>query len=304
MSKAKFKKHPTVPSINCFNTAGNMLWKMRIREWAFAKVTLVDVEPNTTITSNNPTIVPNHNDGSAKQIEGVRVFGTQEMTVSFYANRPGFSYVYLFQNNNQSDQRSELLQVEVVSRNSPSKDKVSLTKLLGKTVAINSPDTNSYNMASNIKLAANTIGLSDIFARIAFGTNHLVLGSHGGIMGAGGLEKISMFVTGMSHGGFRLDIDNIEDVFAPLKGRMATDAVIWLGGCNIGANDDFCKKASKASGCVVVAPYYPLLDKRYDRFYVDILDGVCIPKIFKGDQLLTPADFCGEQKKYKFEVPI
>ena len=66
-----------------------------------------------------------------------------------------------------------------------------------------------------------------------------------------------------------------------------------------------CSKAALASGCYVVAPVMPLLNKKFPKNYVDLIDGVSIPVIFvPAGKTMSISDFCSKQAELKFIVPI
>jgi hypothetical protein len=119
-------------------------------------------------------------------------------------------------------------------------------------------------------------------------------------------RKICMFIGGADHPSLRLGLDNCEAVFAKLKGKVAKDAVLWLGGCTIGSNNEFLKKAAAASGCTVVAPAMVLVNKKQAKGKVDMLDRFCSPKVFGPgkDQPTSVNDFCARQVTHRFVVPV
>jgi hypothetical protein len=114
-----------------------------------------------------------------------------------------------------------------------------------------------------------------------------------------------MFVAGMGSS-FRLGIHNVVEVFSAVKAKMLPDAVIWLGGCNIGANDEFCRQAAAQSGCTVVAASNVLEAMRVKKGFIDMLDRYAGPKVFYPGktQAVTPAELCAKQRRHKFEVPV
>jgi hypothetical protein len=142
----------------------------------------------------------------------------------------------------------------------------------------------------------------ELFKSIPGGANHVVIASHG--MEVGG--NICMFTSGASNPSGRLGLDNVETVFATLKGKVAETCVVWLGGCTIGQNIEFCKKAAAASGCPVIAAGYVLRNKKFPKDFVDILDRVSMPKVFLpgAEKPGSLSDFCMNQEKYKFIVPV
>ena len=116
MAKARFVRHPNFPVGELQITAGGMLWKLEVREWAFAEVNLADVDAGLTPTSNNPTIVTDHYLEKPDKIRGT--LSGRDMTVRFYAHERGFSMLYLF-DKEPFTPVSDHLQVEVLQRRAP-----------------------------------------------------------------------------------------------------------------------------------------------------------------------------------------
>ena len=75
---------------------------------------------------------------------------------------------------------------------------------------------------------------------------------------------------------------NATKVFQKLRGKVSPNCSVWMGGCNIGANLEFCKLASLASGCPVVAPELDLVATKYPNGFIDMLDRVAMMKVFRG----------------------
>jgi hypothetical protein len=303
MSEPLFVKSPSFPSSKCSFTPAGFFWKVQVREWAFAQVDLQGVDADQSVTSNTPDVVPGSGDTTEQCLTVTRKGGN--LTVRFLALAKGFTFIQLL------DKAGKLvidpgLQVEVLERRAPAKDKLSLTKLEGNTVAFNAPDTVFYAMDTNLTWHSMSIGPS-FFSGVKPDTNHVVISAHGDV--PTGLtpkeENLCLFVAGKHRESIRLDIDNVEDVFKALKGQVAKDCVIWFGGCKIGSNNKFCSKAAVASGCTVVAPAMPLLTKRYPKLHVETLDRFAVPKVFEPDgNLVEVADFCGKQDTHQFVVPV
>jgi len=299
-SSMKFVRHPSFPIDNCFFTGSGWFWKMVVREWAFAQLDITDVEDGLQATSNNPTIVPGVFEQGPKRITSTRAAGAQKVTVRFYANAAGFTFVHLFDKDPVLAAQDIRIQVEVQTRRAASAADVTLTQLGGKTVAINAPDAKAYEMDKTVVYTNATTPLT-LFDEVPNGTNHVVLASHGIEVN----DKICMFIGGATAPSLRLDVDNCEEVFAKLKGKMADNGVVWLGGCTIGSNQEFLKKAAKASGCPVVAPVMVLQKKSFPKGHIDMLDGVGIPLVFGPEgKPISLTDFCGRQDTHQFTVPV
>jgi hypothetical protein len=204
------------------------------------------------------------------------------------------------------------LQVEVVLRRASSDATVSLTKLAGKTIAFNAHDTNStYNMDTNVTFSKSELNPLTLFSAVPSDTNHIAISSHGGPPTEADkpyVERRCMFVCGrkQTSPSLRLDLDNVEAAFRTLKSKVAKNAIIWMGGCTIGANGKFCQKAADASGCHVVAAAMVLREKKYPKGHVDILDRFCIPIVFAPNQpkQMNVYDLCAKQETHKFTVPV
>ena len=307
MSSVKFVRHPAFPQVKCFFTASGYFWKMRVREWAFAQVNVENMATNLEATSNNPNVVLGHTVRGEKGIKTTNISTTQA-TIKFFANARGFTFIYMFDKDPSTAVDGVQMQVEVLERRAASPANISLTKLNGKTVAINAPDAQSYTMDSTLIFSNAAINPLSFFSGVPSGTNHVVISSHGGVPTTADRTdstKICMFVAGFKLESLRLDVGNVEGVFNTLKGKVAEQCVIWFGGCNIGANTDFCSKAASASGCHVVAPVMPLTAQKFPKNNIDILDGFAMPRVFGPDgKPMNISDFCAKQDLLKFVVPV
>lgn len=304
----KFARNSGFPQSKCSFTGGN-LWKIQVREWAFADVDLdLGAVPTANdppdVTSNDPNVVP-----PVKDVDGVAAVwtvGTAQMTVNFYAKAPGFTYIYPFKGNPFEALEGLRLQVEVVTRLAPKQKEISMTKLLGTTVALNAPDAATYEMDTTKTLPSSESTPESVAGLLSGGVNHLVIGSHGGFLGtAGDTSELCMFAWGVKSS-IRLSIHNVDAVFTAIKSKMAENAVIWLGGCNIGANNEFCQKAATKSGCTVIAANNALAAMKVAKGSIDMVDRYAGPKVFQpgGSTPGAMNAFCAKQKRHKFEVPV
>lgn len=306
MAAIKFTRHPNFPKANCFYTPAGYFWKVQVRQWAFAELNVEHFTAGLQVASNNPNVVLGANAvGSKAQTLTGKAAGA---SVKFYADSPGFTMIYFFKSDPSKVVDDVHMQVEVLARRANSQAAISLTKLEGRTVAINAPDAIAYEMQTTLKFKDVSANPQGLFSGVADGTQHLVISSHGGVPNERDkqdVSKICLFVAGFKLGSTRLDVGNVETVFKTLKGRMAANCVVWFGGCNIGANRDFCSKAALASGCYVVAPVMQLPNKRFPKNYVDMLDGFAIPVIFDpAGKAMSISDFCSKQAELNFNVPV
>ncbi len=286
-----------------------MLWKMQVREWAFADVDLdLGKVPAASdvpgVTSNNPGVVPPAMDPDG--IASVWTWGTALVTSNFYAKAMGFTFIQPFKGNLFVAVEDLRLQVEVQTRRASSRESISMTKLLGTTVALNAPDAFSYEMDTTQTLSTSESNPESIARFLPASVNHLVISSHGGFLGtAGPITELCMFAWGV-RSSIRLGSHNVDAVFSAIKPKMADDAVIWLGGCNIGENNDFCQRAATKSGCIVVAATNALAAMRMAKGSIDLVDRYAGPKVFLAGKS-TPVSmnaFCANQKRHKFVVPV
>jgi hypothetical protein len=294
----KFARHSSFPPQNASLLPSGWFWKMTVREWAFAQLDVVDDVPipdKFTGETNNMSVV---REVSAKSAS------LKKVTIRFYAHSRGAAYVYLHDPavaDHFASVEKMLMQVTVEPRSANQESETSLTRLEGTTAVINAPDAKSYEMSKTETYSAKNP--LELFKTIPNGTNHLVISSHGIEVGG----NICMFPGGSSSPSQRLGLDNVAEVFATLKTKAAPDnCVVWLGGCNIGQNNEFCKKAARASGCPVIAAGQFLSAKKFDKDHVDILDRHSAPKLFLPgeDKPASLSDFCAKQEKYKFVVPV
>jgi hypothetical protein len=304
LAKARFVRHPNFPVEKTRITAGGMLWKLEVREWAFAEVNLSDVDAGLTPTSNNPTIVTDHYLEKPDKIRGT--LSGRDMTVRFYAHERGFSMLYLF-DKEPFTPVSDHLQVEVLQRRAPREADVTLTSLSGATCAINAPDAKAYTMDTTLTFDTSYTDPARIFAKVPSGLQHLVISSHGGFQDEASksdAKKMSLYICGGNTTLYRLTLADVTKAFETLKGSILDTRVIWIGGCAVAGNKDFCAAAAKAVNRPVVAPLRALLNKRFPKGKIDILDGLAIPVVFApGGGTTKMIEFCANQDEHKFSVP-
>jgi hypothetical protein len=161
-------------------------------------------------------------------------------------------------------------------------------------------------MDVNLTVPSTLSNSENLFDGVPQGANHVVIGSHAGVENPSqnnDVTKICLWVAGKSSS-TQVDMTNVTKVFAKLKGKVASTCIVWMGGCNIGANTAFCQAASEASGCPVVAPELDLLATKYPKGFIDMLDRVAMTKVYRGKALITPAELCTQQELHKFVVPV
>lgn len=305
MPTTTWTRHPDFPLTKCvFGKDGGMT-KIQLREWSVGRVIAKGLARGEGVASNLPDVVPGSDaTGSGGRI--VMAFREGQAEVFIYARKPGTATVQSFVGDNPGvGLAGPKLLVEVLERRADKESKLSLANLMGSTVAISAPDVKSYEMDKNFTFKAGG-DPEGIFANVPGTTDHVVVCSHGGVPRAGDpADKLCMFVSGMNAGARPLDVGNCEAAFGKLQDKMSTRGVIWLGGCNIGANDTFCGMAAKAAKTIVVAPTNGLLTKKNPKKTIDMLDRFAASKVFAADgKLMFIGDLCAIQFYHKFKVPI
>jgi len=302
----QFVRNPDFPLHNTRVTGSGKLWKLEVREWAFATVDVNGVPADLQPESNNPNVSPGCRDLDDRKITGTRGADQTKMTVRFYAKSPGFTIVHLFKTDPFTAE-GDGIQVEVTKRQASGPDKISLAKLEGTTFVVNAPDAKAYSAAttSTFEVAGKSIG--NIFDALPSQADHVVISSHGGFLGQSGPDtELCMFAAGVRNSQERLGVHNVVEVFSKLKGRVSKTCVAWLGGCNIGDNNEFCQKAADASGCQVVAAHNALVNKTFPKDNIDLLDRYAAPKLFVPGktQPVFVGELCAKQVLHKFSVPV
>jgi len=303
MGTPVFAKSAAFPAARAYLTPDKTLWKLDVKEWAFATVDATSVDSDLTIGSNNPTVVPGYFDKSDKGIKYTAASSGTQGVVRFYANSMGFTYVNFFRLP-LFDKVGALLQVHIIERRSASAADVQLTKLNGKTFAINAPDTVTYDMDKTVVSTGTEASDGGVFAKVESGTNHVVVSSHGTLEDRSANAKICLWVAGESSS-FRVNVGNVESVFKVLNGKVAKDCVIWIGGCTMAQNKPWCQAAAKAAGCHLVAPVNYTTIQKFPKGNIDLLDRALIPVVFPptGGEPIGVNDFCSQQDKFQFVVP-
>jgi hypothetical protein len=309
MGTPRFARQASFPPQKVFMTPGGTLWKIQVREWSFALVDAHDVDTDLEVGSNDPTVSPGFFDRSEQRITFTREFLADNFSsngsVKLFAKSEGFTFVNFFRPSSSFDAVGDRLQVQVLRRDATTEKQISLTRLNGKTVAVNAPDAIAYEMDTTVSLSEAT-NLLDVFAKVPSGANHVAISSHAGTPKDRGLpdQTLGLYITGFHHNA-RIAIGNCEAVFGTLKGKMADNCIIWIGGCEIGLNDAFCKAAAKASGCPLVAAAKAVTLTKFPKFYVDLVDRYANPVVFMPDGSKPfIRDLCAKQEKLNFVVPV
>jgi len=304
MGTPTFSASRGFPANRTYLKDGKELWKLDVKEWAFATADAVDVDPALNIGSNNPSVVPGYFENSIKKITYTPdQFGGSEGSVRFYAKSEGFTYVNFFRLPS-FDAVGVILQVHVIRRRSETPNDSQLTKLNGKTFALNAPDARNYEMDKTVVSTKDEAKEGGVFAKVEKGTNHVVVASHGTLEDRSKTAKICLWTAGQRNS-FRVNNGNVDSVFGVLKGKVADDCVIWIGGCTMSQNDTWCKAAAKASGCYLVACANYTPSRTFPKGNVDLLDRTLLPAVYppNGEKPIDMSEFCAQQEKLQFVVP-
>jgi len=98
--------------------------------------------------------------------------------------------------------------------------------------------------------------------------------------------------------------DNCDAVFSKLNSRCA-GGVVWLGGCEAGADIGFCNKAAKASGCFIVASSITLPPIKVPAGQIEFFPGNMV-KFFNstGTGVIPKLEFMSKAKDLKFHIIV
>lgn len=184
----------------------------------------------------------------------------------FYAKSEGSTYLNFFRPPS-FDAVGVILQVHVIVRRSETANDSQLTKLNGKTFAFNAPDAISYETDKTVISKTPEEGKDGgVFAKVEKGTNHVVIGSHATLEDK---RKDAKFICLWSDGerkSFRVNNGNVDSVFGVLKGKVADDCVIWIGGCTMSQNDTWCQGGREGMrmplGCMCKPNAQPEISER------------------------------------------
>ena len=283
MSNPRFSPHPDIPRINYQFTSTGWLWKFDLKVDAIGKVILRDAA-RLRIQSNNIGVVPN----SPAVFKGATSTNA-DRTVEFLGLKNGVAMLEV-----TDDTRPGVimaLQVEV--KPTPNK-KLNFVAFDGTSFALNSKDTPvPYSLAGKKLIVGGPP--ESLFDAVPNGTMHVAISCHGQMHPTKGLEL------GIAGG---LTKDNSEAVFGKLRPKCE-GGVVWVGGCEAGADNDFCKKAARASGCFIVASGITLPRVKVPAGMIEFFPGNMI-KFFNsnGKDLLSKADFMSKAKDLKFHIVV
>jgi hypothetical protein len=230
MEPGHFEILPGAPPDYHEYTESHWLWLIRIKQFKYGKVVLVNGE-NLIASSNNPLVVPN-DDLVFKGKTG----SERRRIIEFYGLSQGTTMLEI------KDVHGNLkfaLQIQVT----PISGKVpSFIALKAPQQALNSHDTpGPYHMVHTETVKGGEKAAT-IVGKIAAGVNHVAISCHSSKPGV--LEI-----------GENIDASNVK-AFADLRAKTSA-RVIWIGACSVAGSREgmsLCKEMAQKSGCYVVAP--------------------------------------------------
>jgi hypothetical protein len=285
LSKTRFARHESFPMADCEFTDSGWFYKMRMKKTTTAKFYLVDGQ-GLTANSNNPGVVPN-----SDAVFTGKTGQEQKRTVEIYGLTPGVTLIGFTAAG--SNDPVVTMQVEVVDLPG---SRPSFVAFSAKSAALNAPDVAAFGryQLDSTKLVSGGPPES-LFDSVPSGTQHIAICCHGQ-MNFRGVDGITLFIGGNVTRG------NCTDVFKSLK-VTSDGGVIWIGGCEAGSDNDFCRKAVQASGCFLVAPMITLPTVHVPRGMIDYFAESKI-KFFKrgsGDPM-NAGEFLLQQKDLQFRI--
>ena len=193
------------------------------------------------------------------------------------------------------------LQVEV--KPTPNR-KLNFVAFDGDSVALNSNDTPvPYSLKTTRRITGGPP--ENLFDAVPNGARHVAISCHGQMHPTDDDRR-----KGLQTKGLELEIaggitnDNCEAVFGKLRSKCA-GGVVWVGGCEAGADLDFCKKAAKASGCFIVASSITIPPVKVPAGQIEFFPGNMI-KFFNSDGsgVMSKVDFMSKAKDLKFHIVV
>jgi hypothetical protein len=285
MANTRFAVHESVQRGDCSFTDSGWFYKMNMKKGTFAKFYLLDGDALTGL-SNNPVVVPN----SDAAFLGKTGSGPKRV-VEIYGLSKGITLIGFSAAGATSPVVT--MQIEVVEL--PGSRPSFVAFGASTAFALNSseiPVGSRYDFGSTRTRIVSSGPPENLFDPVPNGIEHIAINCHGQMSADG----ITLFIAG------NVSRSNCSGVFAKLKGKAA-GGVIWIGGCEVGADNDFCKAAVQASGCYVVAPAITLPLVRIPANQIDFFGG-SMPKFFNqaDGNPMKADDFLQKQKDLDFRI--
>jgi len=275
----RFEADPTYPVTNYDFTPGGWLYKMKVVVGKFGSFYLVD-GPGLIGKSNADWVIPNSPAGFIGQTgqaakRKVELYGlTAKNTAMVEFTAPGSSVVQIY------------IQVEVLDL--PGNPLRFVKPSASAAALVQSGLPPQYRLGTNVTVTSGPP--ETLFDPVPNGTVHVVLSTHGKMNAAG---EIDLSIAG------GVNRANCSAVFAKLKQKSAQ--VVWISGCEAGADITFCKTAAQASGCYIVAAEIVVPVVHVPPGMIDFFDRSMI-KFFEKDSgnLMKRSDFLMKQKDLQF----
>jgi hypothetical protein len=293
MSDPRFSPHPDIPRTNYQFTDKGWLWKLDMKVDAIGKVILQDAA-GLTIQSRNMIVVPN----SPAVFKGATSNEANRM-VEFLGLSNGITMLDV----TDGTKPDAIISLQVEVKPVPNR-KVNFVAFDGASVALNSNDTPvPYSLQTTKRITGGPP--ESLFDAVPAGTKHVAISCHGQMHPTADEARRGIQTRGLElfiAGG--ITNDNCDAVFSKLNSRAA-GGVVWLGGCEAGADLGFCNKAAKASGCFIVASSITLPPIKVPPGQIEFFPGNMI-KFFNrtGAGLISKLEFMSKAKDLKFHIVV
>ena len=293
MGDPRFSPHSDIPRSNYLFTGTGWLWKLDMKVDAIGKVILRDAA-GLTIQSRNMIVVPN----SPAVFKGATSTNT-DRTVEFLGLTNGITMLDV----TDGTKPDVIISLQVEVKPTPNR-KLNFVAFDGASVALNSNDTPvPYSLQTTKRITGGPP--ENLFDGVPSGAKHVAISCHGQMH-----PTTDDLRRGLQTKGLELLIaggitnDNCEAVFGKLRSKCAV-GVVWLGGCEAGADLEFCKKATKASGCFLVASSITIPPVKVPAGQIEFFPGNMV-KFFNsnGSGTITKLDFMSKAKDLKFHIVV
>ena len=293
MSNPKFSPHPDIPRSNYQFTETGWLWKLDMKVDAIGKVILRDAA-GLTIQSRNMIVVPN----SPAVFKGATSTAA-DRTVEFLGLSNGITMLDV----TDGTKPDAIISLQVEVKPVPNRQ-VNFVAFDAANVALNSNDTPvPYSLQTTKRITGGPP--ESLFEAVPAGTKHVAISCHGQMHPTADDVRRGLQIQGLElsiAGG--ITNDNCDAVFSKLNSRCA-GGVVWLGGCEAGADIGFCNKAAKASGCFIVASSITLPPIKVPAGQIEFFPGNMV-KFFNstGTGVIPKVEFMSKAKDLKFHIIV
>lgn len=285
----RFEVDPSYPRQKYDFTNSGWLYKIQVTAGTFGSFYLVDgvglIGSSNAIfvVSNSPAgFVGQTGTDPRRKIEVYGITPNTNCMIEFRA--PGSSTVAAY------------MQVEVLAAPGNRPKFVKPSALAAALVPDEPGMRNQYHLNSNT--IVKTGPPETLFDPVPNGTAHVVLSTHGQMDRTNG-TGITLSIAG------GINRSNCVAVFSKLKSKkpQGAEGVLWISGCEAGADDTFCRDAAHASGYYIAAAVVAVTVVRVPVGMIDFFDTSMI-KFFEKDSgtLMKRSDFLMKQKDLQFAL--